>query len=137
MWVDARAFDASLRRARGAIGQAAAEALSEAIELYTGPLLEDTGWGWVEPFRHTYSALANEAALRLSELLVSTDPSRSSALAEQVLAVDPDNIAAFERLVRNAESRRDLVDRDAILRRYPSLARRLGDRVRNGALRAI
>src|SRR5207248_8779730 len=55
MWVDVRAFDASLRRARGAIGQSAAEALSDAIQLYTGPLLEDTGWGWVEPFRHTYS----------------------------------------------------------------------------------
>ena len=107
------------------------------IELYTGPLLADTGWGWVEPFRHTYAARAVEAALRLSELLVSTDPSRSSALAEQVLAIEPDNVAAFERLIRNAESRRDPVDRDAILRRYPNLARRLGDRVRNAALRAI
>jgi DNA-binding SARP family transcriptional activator len=137
LWVDARAFDSAIKRSRGAVGSSALQGLDEAVKLYQGPLLADAGWGWLEPFRRSYAARAAEAALRLSELLASTDPGRSDALAEQVLALEPDNEAAFERLVRNAEARHDTGAREAALRRYPGLASRLGVRARSGLLRAI
>jgi DNA-binding SARP family transcriptional activator len=134
LWVDARTFDAALNRARGAVGPPALHALDGALELYRGPLLADAGWEWVDPFRRTYATRATEATLRLSELLAATDPARSNALAEQVLAVQPDNDAAFEQLIRNAVARRDTAAREAALRRYPSLASRLA---RSGLLRTL
>jgi 2-oxo-4-hydroxy-4-carboxy--5-ureidoimidazoline (OHCU) decarboxylase len=66
--------------------------------------------------------------------LAATDPARSNALAEQILAVQPDNDAAFEQLIRNAVARRDTAAREAALRRYPSLASRLA---RSGLLRTL
>ena len=58
------------------------------------------------------------AALRLSELTSGTDPRRSDALAEQVLALEPDNEDAHERLIRNAQARRDHSSLRRAIRRY-------------------
>jgi LuxR family maltose regulon positive regulatory protein len=137
LWVDARAFDEALKRARGAVDASARLILAEAIDLYRGPLLADAGWAWVEPFRRAYEARAATAALRLAELLAATDPDRSDTLAEQVLAIQPDNHAAFERLIGNAQVRGDSAARDAAIRRYSEMVSRLGPRPRTPLLRAI
>ena len=137
LWVDTRAFDAATKGSRGTVGAPAVRALEDALELYRAPLLADAGWAWIAPFREGYARRATEAALRLSELLASTDLARSDAVAEHALALEPDNEAAFERLVRNAETRRDGTAREALLRRYPSLASRLGIRARTGMPRAM
>jgi LuxR family transcriptional regulator, maltose regulon positive regulatory protein len=128
LWADAREFDAALRRARQLPPDKAREELATAVALYRGPLLAEAGWSWVEPFRLSYQTRLVEAALQLADLEASRDPARSDALAEQVLAIEPDNEAAYARLIANAEARapRQLLAQQRLLQRYKRAAARYG-----------
>lgn len=66
VWADVQAFDAALARARQAVPELAARSLEEALDLYRGPLLADTGWVWVESYRDIYARRASDARLRLA-----------------------------------------------------------------------
>ncbi|MBV8714914.1 MAG: hypothetical protein JO020_34370 [Chloroflexi bacterium] len=105
VWADVQAFDAALARSRQAVDDVAVRSLEEAVDLYRGPLLADTGWLWVESFREAYASRMVDALLRLALLVAPADLHRSDALAEQVLALEPDNPAAQELLQRNARTR--------------------------------
>jgi DNA-binding SARP family transcriptional activator len=122
-WADVHAFDAALSRSRLA-PEAAMRGLEEALELYRGPLLADTGWQWVEPFREEYQARAAGAMLRLAELVAPVDLSRSDGLAEQVLNLQADSQAAYEHLLRNARARRDLTAVHDLTQRYQTMLHR-------------
>jgi ATP/maltotriose-dependent transcriptional regulator MalT/DNA-binding SARP family transcriptional activator len=137
VWTDTHAFDAALLRSRQTTGAAAQAALEEALGLYRGPLLADSGWEWVAPARAIYQARATAAALRLAGLLAGVDGRRSDALAEWALAVDPLSEPAYEQLLRNAQARRDLPAEREITRRYQEMAARNGLRPNPLLVRAI
>jgi tetratricopeptide (TPR) repeat protein len=105
LWVDSRAFDVAVRRARAAVGQAAIEALERAVALYRGRLLEDVGWGWTADLRETFQGNFVDAALRLAHQLARTDRARADALAEQVLMLEPGCAAALDILRPEAPGR--------------------------------
>jgi DNA-binding SARP family transcriptional activator len=126
LWADVRVFDAALARAHGASDDNVAQSLGRAIELYRGPLLADVGWLWVDPLRMVYRSRFAAAALQLADLISSTDPARSDGLAERVIAVEPENEAAYERLMLNARARGDLLAAHRVARRYEEAASRLG-----------
>jgi DNA-binding SARP family transcriptional activator/tetratricopeptide (TPR) repeat protein len=111
---DVHDFDAALARARVARGEPLIAALSTALELYRGPLLADTAWLWLEPFRLEYRTRFIEAALQLADVSAALDPARSTALAERVLDVAPETDLAYVRLILNARQLRD----DAAVRRH-------------------
>jgi DNA-binding SARP family transcriptional activator len=121
VWADIYAFDAAISRARKSAGEVAVRSLDEALGLYRGPLVADTGWRWVEPFREEYRARAADALLRLALLIAPDDPVRSDTLAEQVLTLDPDNRTAYEQLLRNARVRRDPVAARDLAERYRAM----------------
>jgi len=124
LWADVRVFDSALARARGGPPAAVRAELEEAIEVYRGPLLAGVDADWVATWRMAYQERAVAALLRLAELVADGDA--SDALAERVLALDPDHEGAFERLIANARQRRD---RARLLRwvdGYVSAMRRLG-----------
>jgi DNA-binding SARP family transcriptional activator len=123
---DVRSFDGSLARAHGASEETLIQALTRAVELYRAPLLADVGWPWVDPLRQMYQARYVSAALQLADVLSDSDPVRSDGLAEQVLAADPENETAYERLLRNARARGDRLAVQRIVRRYEEAAERLG-----------
>jgi LuxR family transcriptional regulator, maltose regulon positive regulatory protein len=118
LWADVRAFDKAIARAHLASGEPPVQALEEALALRQGSLLADVDSEWVDTFRMAYDDRYVAAALRLSELTSGTDPRRSDALAEQVLALEPDNEDAHERLIRNAQARRDHSSLRRAIRRY-------------------
>jgi DNA-binding SARP family transcriptional activator len=126
IWTDTQAFDAAVLRSRQASGPAAQQALEEALAVYRGPLLADSGWDWVAPARAMYRSRATAAALRLSGMLAGEDPPRSDALAEWALAVDPISEPAYEQLLRNAQARRDTPAAREVTRRYREMTRRHG-----------
>jgi ATP/maltotriose-dependent transcriptional regulator MalT/DNA-binding SARP family transcriptional activator len=126
VWVDVRAFDAALARARTASGDAVAQALQRALDLYRGPLLANAGWGWVDELRTNYQSRFIDAALRLADLVALAEPDRSDALVEQVITLQPENEAAYERMIRNAEARRDPLAVRRIVRRYCEAVAQLG-----------
>jgi LuxR family transcriptional regulator, maltose regulon positive regulatory protein len=126
LWADVREFDAALGRARRSTGEAARAELNAAVALYRGPLLAEAGWPWVDAYRLDYQTRLVEAALQLADLEARTDPSRSDALAEQVLAVEPDNEAAYERLLANAQARRNGPGYHRVVHRYQRAAARYG-----------
>jgi DNA-binding SARP family transcriptional activator len=90
----------------------------------------------VEEFRVAYQLRFVDAALRLADLVAVADLDRSDALAEQVLALEPGNEAAYERLIRNAERRRDPLAVRRVARRYRRAAAQLGLRPNPLLLRA-
>ena len=61
---DVRAFDLALARARGAAGDMLIQALSQAVDLYRGPLLANVAWHWLEPVRLDYQSRYVSAALQ-------------------------------------------------------------------------
>jgi DNA-binding SARP family transcriptional activator len=130
LWTDVRDFDSLLAQARRVAVDRAPALLARAVELYRGPLLADAGWGWVEPIRMTYQSRFVAAALWLADLLApreaAKDASQSDALAEQVLAYEPDNEAAYARLIRNCQVRRDPLGVRRIVHRYQQAASRFG-----------
>jgi DNA-binding SARP family transcriptional activator len=123
VWADVHAFDAALSRSRQAL-EAAVRGLEDALELYRGPLLADTGWRWVEPYRQAYEVRAAEAMLRLAELVAPVDLARSDVLAEQVLTLQSDSQAAYEQLLRNARVRRDPAAVRDLTQRYQTMMHR-------------
>jgi DNA-binding SARP family transcriptional activator len=137
VWVDVRAFETALSDARGATDAGVVRALENALDLYRGPLLGDTGWSWVEPFRLAFQSRAATAALRLADLLAPSDLARSSAFAERAVAIEPSNEAAYERLIRNAQARHDAGALHDAVRRYRDMARDLGLLPNPTLLRAI
>jgi DNA-binding SARP family transcriptional activator len=137
VWTDTQAFDAAVQRSRHTSGAAAQEALEEALAMYRGPLLADSGWHWVAAARASYQARATSTALRLSSLLAGVDAARSDALAEWALGVDPVSEPAYEQLLRNAQARRDAPAARDITRRYREMARSHGLKPNPLLLRAI
>ena len=121
VWADVHAFDAAISRARKSTGDLAVRSLDEALGLYRGALLADTGWRWVDSFREDYRARAADALLRLALLIAPADLARSDALAEQVLTLDPDNRPAYEQLLRNARIRRDPAAAQSVAERYRTM----------------
>ncbi|MDQ6674010.1 MAG: tetratricopeptide repeat protein, partial [Chloroflexota bacterium] len=102
LWADVRAFDGALARAHVSHGEAAVQAIEEALSLHHGRVLSEVDSEWVETFRMTYASRFVAAALRLAEL--THDAARSDAVVEQVLAIEPDNESAHERLIRSAQA---------------------------------
>src|SRR5207248_3290002 len=98
----------------------------EALALYQGPLLADIDNDWVDTFRMSYEERHVAATLRLAELTAATDSRRSDALAEQVLTVEPDHEGAHERLIRNAQARRDHSTLRRVIRRYEQAMTEVG-----------
>lgn len=96
------------------------------MTLYRGPLLASISSYWVDTFRESYQERALMATLRLAELTAADDVSRSDALAEQVLLCQPDNEAAYERLIANALKARDQVGLRQVLSRYEQARRQAG-----------
>ncbi|MGI9148277.1 MAG: hypothetical protein ACR2IK_17275 [Chloroflexota bacterium] len=123
---DVHAFDAALVRARGATGDLLTGSLARAVELYRGALLADAAWHWLEPVRLEYQTRFVSAALQLADVLAPTNPGRSDALAEHVLAVAPDTDMAYERLLQNARQRRDHMAVRRIVKRYEQAAAQYG-----------
>jgi LuxR family maltose regulon positive regulatory protein len=130
LWSDVREFDAGLRRARLAPGEAARSDLDSAISLYRGALLSEVEWPWVEPFRLSYQTRLVDAALHLADVEAARNPGRSDALAEQVLAIEPDNEPAYERLTANAKAHGDALAYRRALHRYQRAAAQYGFRPR-------
>jgi DNA-binding SARP family transcriptional activator len=126
LWADVRQFDASLARAHGGTEETLVQTLGRAIDLYRGPLLADAAWLWVEPLRMGYRARFVAAALQLADLVSATDSARSDGLAERVIEVEPENEAAYERLLLNARARGDVLGAHRVARRYEETAVRLG-----------
>jgi LuxR family maltose regulon positive regulatory protein len=126
VWADARVFDATLARAHTVSDDNLVQTLGRAVELYRGALLAEVGWFWVEPLRMGYRSRFAAAALQLADLISTSDPARSDGLAERVLDVEPENEAAYERLLLNARARGDLLAAHRIRRRYEDTAHRLG-----------
>jgi two-component SAPR family response regulator len=118
VWADVHVFDAALSRSEQAPGQAAIRPLEEALEVYRGPLLADSGWRWVEQIRLRYRSRAVRAFLRLADLVAPLDLARSDRLAEQALGLQQDSQAAYEQLLRNARARHDLATVHDLTRRY-------------------
>jgi DNA-binding SARP family transcriptional activator len=123
---DVRTFDASLARAHSANDESSVQALGRAVDVYRGPLLADVAWQWVDPLREAYRARYVAAALRLADLVRNTDLARSDGLAERVIELEPENEAAYERLLLNARARGDALAAHRIARRYEAAATRLG-----------
>lgn len=123
---DVREFDRALIRARGATGDQLIQALTRAVELYTGPLLPGVAWHWVEPVRAEYQSKFVTAALQLADLVARTDPARSDVLAERVIAVAPDTDVAYERLIHNARTRQDASGLRRAAKRYEQAAAQFG-----------
>jgi DNA-binding SARP family transcriptional activator len=123
---DVREFDAALGRARGATGDVLIQSLSQAVDLYRGPLIADAAWEWLEPVRLDYRSRYISAALLLADVLAPTDPARSDGLAEAVLAVAPDTDVAYERLLLNARHRRDVDALRRVAKRYEIAAAQFG-----------
>jgi DNA-binding SARP family transcriptional activator len=130
LWADTREFDEGLRRARMGPAEAARTELEAAIKLYRGSLLSEVSWTWVEPFRLTYQTRLVDAALHLADLEATRDPSRSDALAEHVLAIEPDNEPAYERLLANAQAQGNALAYRRALHRYERAAAQYGFRPR-------
>ena len=68
--------------------------------------------------------------LRLADLEAARQPARSDALAEQVLAIEPDNEPAYERLIANAKAQGDALAYRRALHRYQRAAAQYGFRPR-------
>jgi DNA-binding SARP family transcriptional activator len=137
VWTDVQAFEEALLRSRQLSGERAIAALEEALRLYRGPLLADTGWQWVEPLRARYQTQATAAALRLSGLLAAQDRERSDALAEWTLAIEPASEAAYEQLLHNAQARQDGAAARLLTQRYQDMTRQHGLQPNPLLLRAI
>ena len=123
---DVRTFDASLSRAHGGSEDSVGQALTRAVELHRAPLLADVAWPWVDPLRQAYHGRYIGAALQLADFVSAEDPARSDGLAEQVLALEPENEAAYGRLLLNARARGDSLAARRIAQRYHEAAERLG-----------
>ncbi len=95
-----------------------------------GPCWRRSTWPWVEPYRLTYQTRLVDAALHLADLEAARDPSRSDALAEQVLAIEPDNEPAYERLIANAQAQGNALVYRRALHRYERAAAQYGFRPR-------
>ncbi len=136
LWADARAFDAAMARSHSAVGEGALEPLESAVRLYRGRLLADAAWAWAEAPRLVYEHHFVAAALRLAGLLATTEPTRSDALAEQAIALEPENEAGYERLIDNAAARGDGTLARQAARRYRRAATSLGFAANPRLLRA-
>lgn len=66
------------------------------------------------------------AALKLADLVATSDVARSSTLAEEVLAVAPETDLAYERLIRNARLQADDNAVRRLSKRYEAAAARHG-----------
>ena len=121
-----RAFDDALAKSRTVPREQVIEVLEGAVDIYRGPLLADVSWPWVEVLRQKYQSRFVDAALRLAELLAATNPVRSDQLAEQVVALEPENEVGYERLIRNAEKRGDTLAVRRTARAYEQAAAQLG-----------
>jgi LuxR family transcriptional regulator, maltose regulon positive regulatory protein len=126
LWADVRVFDAALARAHSASEENVIQTLERAVELYRGPLLADVAWLWVDTLRMTYRSRFASAALQLADLISTTDPAGSDGLAERIIAIEPENEAAYERLLLNARGRGDVLAARRIAHRYEEAAVRLG-----------
>lgn len=126
LWADVRQYDAALQRARTSSRERARDELAAAVELYRGPLLADAGWPWLESLRLTYQSRFVDAALHLADLTTGVDVSGSDNLAEQVLQIEPDNEAAYDRLMRNAAARGDTLAQRRAVQRYERAAAHFG-----------
>jgi DNA-binding SARP family transcriptional activator len=115
---DVREFDAVLARARRATADALMQALSRAVELYRGALLEDAAWHWLEPVRHDFGSRFVSSALQLADLVAPLDVKRSDDLAERVLKTAPETDLAYERLILNARQGHDTNAVRRLVNRY-------------------
>jgi ATP/maltotriose-dependent transcriptional regulator MalT/DNA-binding SARP family transcriptional activator len=123
---DVREFDAALNRARGATGESYTQALLRARELYRGELLPDAAWSWIESVRLEYRSRYVAALVQLADTVSPIDPTQSDAFAEEALGAAPETELAYERLMQNAQNRRDHQSMRRIFKRYQQAAAQYG-----------
>jgi DNA-binding SARP family transcriptional activator len=122
--VDLWQFQAAMTTARRTtLDPAVAAALTQAGEVYSGPLLDGTPYAWVEVPREELRRRAVDALARLAELLqAGGDLDGALAALEQAILADPVAEELYRRLMRlQAELGRP----DAVRRTYRLLARQL------------
>lgn len=127
-WADVTAFEMTLLRAEGAAdgdGEGSAALLTEAVDLYTGDLLD--GWSdeWVEPFREDYRRRVVAGLDRLVDLLA-RDGELDAAIAYGRRGIELDPLAenGYRSLIRLHDARGD---RAAAVRVFHECAARLRD----------
>jgi hypothetical protein len=89
-------------------------------------LLADAAWHWLEPVRHDYRSRFVSAGLQLADILAPINAARSDSLAEEVLVAAPETEVAFERLIQNAQQRRDHNAVRRLAKRYEQAAAQFG-----------
>lgn len=125
-WLDVAAFDAALARAANPAEELAA--LRQAVELYTGELLEGSYDEWLLPVREEYQRRYLAALSRLAHALEARGELTEAMLfAERLLHGDPLDEGAWRLLMRLHDARGD---RARALRAYhacvTTLERELG-----------
>jgi DNA-binding SARP family transcriptional activator len=104
-WLDVAAFELALLRAQGDTGASPA-ALLEAVEVYTGDLLEGSYDDWLLAERNRLRGLYLDALERLATFLEQgRDHAQAIGYAERLVHQDPLNEGAYRLLMRLHDAR--------------------------------
>jgi DNA-binding SARP family transcriptional activator len=107
-WLDAAAFEDALSRGEGAAGEASLTALREAVEIYTGDLLEESYDEWIFPEREQLRQRYLQTLERLIDALEARELyAQAIPYAERLLRHDPLHEETYRLLMRLHDGRGD------------------------------